>query len=91
MATARKANVIADQTILARLPKAAFKVVSWDNSHSPATQNAVQALSRANGWCEERIFDAAHGRRYVLFIYPMPAPGMRSSARNNCYDTLAAS
>lgn len=91
MTTARRAHVIADQTIMAQLPAAAFKVKSWDSAHSPATQNAVSALCRANGWVDERVFDAAHGRRYVLFVYPMNVTTPTNHARRNCFDTLCAS
>lgn len=91
MPTARNAHVIADQTILATLPAAAFKVRSWDNAHSPATQKTVTELCQARGWVDERVFDAAHGRRYVLFIYPAASLTSGGHARRNCFETLAAS
>jgi hypothetical protein len=54
--------------LIEKLPAAAFRVKSWDNTHSPKTQaEAYRALGgdvRA-----ESIFDARHGRRYMLFVY----------------------
>lgn len=51
------------------LPVTAFKVTSWDNSHSLKTQMRVWELLHAVGAQPESIFDAAHGHRYMLFVY----------------------
>ena len=91
MTYARKANVVADAAILDALPKVAFKIRSWDNNHARKSQDQVFAFCRLNiskgenglaplTW--EAVFDAAHGRRYMLFIY------RDAAGRKACWDCL---
>lgn len=65
---AEKGLVTGPKDLLDKMPAASFRVKSWDNTHSPKTQKAAfEALGgdvRA-----ESIFDARHGRRYMLFVY----------------------
>lgn len=72
LAISRRGNIVANNSVLetvsAHCPLA-FKVKSFDNSHSPKTQRALCEVMRGYGFTCESIFDAAHGRRYMLFIY----------------------
>ena len=61
--------VIGPSDILESLPKASRKVASWQDRVSPATARATYAAIKASGAYAESIFDAAHGRRYCLFVY----------------------
>jgi len=45
------------------------KVKSVDNTTAPTTQKAIQAAARGASLVIEPIFDAAHGRRYLGFVY----------------------
>lgn len=61
--------IVGPSDILATLPANAFKVTSWQNDRSPKTQDATYAILRAANVRGESKFDAAHGRRYMLFVY----------------------
>ena len=65
----RRGLITGPAALLDILPVAAFKVTSWDNSHSPKTQQRVWDRCHAVGARAESIFDAAHGHRYMLFVY----------------------
>ena len=61
----------------------AYKVKDWANGKQPMTSaQACSALIRA-GFHLETVFDAAHGRRYVLFAYCTP------QGRVGCWDCYA--
>lgn len=62
--------------------KKAYKVTSWQNDKSPKTQASFFALMRAHGLAAESVFDAAHGRRYLLFVYAT------REGRKECWDVL---
>ena len=51
------------------LPKGAFKVSSWQNGKSPKAQTETYNVLAKVGAYAESIFDARHGRRYMLFVY----------------------
>jgi hypothetical protein len=76
--------IVGNWQVLADLPKAAFKVISWDNSRSPKTRQATFDALRAEGLIGESVFDAAHGRRYILFVYADAA------GRAACWDFLTS-
>lgn len=61
--------VTGPSTILDKLPASAFKVASWQNGRSPKAQAATGAVVKGLCAAAESIFDAAHGRRYMLFVY----------------------
>lgn len=84
MTTTTRGLVVADSTILDRLPKSAFKVRSFDNSHSPAAQNELHAYCKANGLVVESV---PHGRikggnRYVALVYHSSEFGWEYGRRN---------
>ena len=72
--------VIGPYDLLESLPKVAFKVSSWQDRKSPQSQLATYAALKSAGAYAESIFDAAHGRRYVLFVY------RDKSERVACFD-----
>lgn len=45
------------------------KVQSVDNSTAPNTQDAIRSAARGASLVIESVFDAAHGRRYLGFVY----------------------
>jgi len=84
MTTTTRGLVVADSTILDRLPKAAFRVRSFDNTHSPAAQAELLAYCKANGLIVEFV---AHGRiggkrRHVALVYPSTEHGWKYGRRN---------
>jgi hypothetical protein len=82
MSITRVGNILALPEVLATLPSNALRVKSWDNTHSPITQQVVANTLRANGLTFERVFDASHGRRYLLFVYES------MEQRRQCFDLL---
>jgi hypothetical protein len=61
--------VTGPKEVLDKLPKRAFKIASWDDTRAPATQDATRDAVRALGGFIHSLFDAAHGRRYRIFVY----------------------
>jgi hypothetical protein len=92
----RRANMIGQEHILDLIETyvpSSMKVRSFDNKHSPITQQSIETLARHEGWQTERVYDAAHGRRYILFVFPGDANyvGIRPNPhRTACYDFLCA-
>lgn len=92
----RRANMVGQDDILALIETyvpASVRVVSFDNKHSPVAQQSIETLARHKGWQTERVFDAAHGRRYLLFVYPSDTEhvGLRPNPhRTACFDFLCA-
>lgn len=82
MTTIIRNAVIADRIIVEAMPRAAFKVASWDNRHSPATQKAVEEWCAAHNLITERSYRSAG--RYWLFIYHNTETGRRTG-RLNCF------
>lgn len=66
--------------LLNLLPKAAFKVTSWQHGKSPKAQDATWKALQDAGAYGESIFDARHGRRYMLFVYAS------KEQRKKCWD-----
>lgn len=89
MTTTTRGFVVADRTILDRLPSSAFKVLSFDNSHSPAARRELADYCKANSLLIESV---PHGRlkerhRYVALVYHNSETGWKTG-RTNCYATL---
>lgn len=63
-----KGLVTGPQDLLDKMPAASFRIASWDNHHSPKTQKLAYAALGGDVRAES-IFDARHGRRYMLFVY----------------------
>lgn len=61
----------------------AYKVTSWQNDRSPKTQDKFWSWIKSQNLCAESVFDAAHGRRYILFIYQGNGDGRRA-----CWDCI---
>lgn len=59
----QRGAVVAERSMLDLLPKAAFKVKSWQGGRAMATFAKVRAICEAHGFGWECQFDAAHGRR----------------------------
>jgi hypothetical protein len=74
--------VIAPKEVFEWLPKRALKVKDWGNNKSPATWHDTNAVAHQKGYMLELIFDAAHGRRYMLFIYKA------KEGRKACWDFI---
>jgi len=92
----RRANMVGQSHILDLIETyvpASKRVVSFDDKHSPVTQQYIETLARHKGWQTERVFDAAHGRRYLLFVYPRDTEygGLRPNPhRTACFDFLTS-
>lgn len=68
--------------LLDKLPKAAFKVASWQNGVAVKSRDATYtAIDQCKAYGES-VFDAAHGRRYMLFVYA------DKSQRKACWDHI---
>lgn len=93
---ARLANMVGQNEILVFVETyvpASVRVVSFDNTHSPITQQSIETLARHKGWQTERVFDAAHGRRYLLLVYPSDTPYVNikpNPHRVACWDFLTS-
>jgi hypothetical protein len=61
--------VTGPKEVLDKLPKRAFRVASWDDRRAPATQEATTKAVRAIEAFAASVFDASHGKRYMLFVY----------------------
>jgi hypothetical protein len=85
MTTTRKGQIVTDEgfhKMLADKLPSAYRLASYDNTHSPATQIKLAAMALDNGYMLESVFDAAHGKRYLCFAYRDPA------GRKACWDVL---
>lgn len=69
MGFVKRGAVVATPQILALLPAGAFRIQSWDNKRSAVKERTFGYLRYAPVSWETR-FDAAHGFRYVLVIWP---------------------
>jgi len=72
---------------------ASVRVVSFDNKHSPVARQYIETPARHKGRQTERVFDAAHGRRYLPFVYPGDTEhvGLRPNPhRTACWDFLTS-
>lgn len=81
----RKGNIVASEEVHALIERdcpRAYLVTSFDNAHSPMTQRKLGLAMRRQGYVLESVFDAAHGRRYLCFIYASRAE------RSMCWDVL---
>ena len=65
------ANEAAHNLIAARA-KRAYRITSFSNGRSPKTWSELRAVLAAAGYSTEAVFDAAHGFRYLLFVYASP-------------------
>jgi hypothetical protein len=78
--TYQQCGVVCSPEIWAALPKkmqaAARRVTNWGGNSSPKTKDALMRAVNELGLCYETTFDAAHGRRYRLFVYPAHSPQM---------------
>lgn len=45
------------------------RIASWENGKSPKASDSIKAAARGAGLCLEPVFDAAHGFRYLCFVY----------------------
>ncbi len=66
---AKRGLITGPHELLNILPEGAFKVTSWQHGKSPKTQDATWKAIKDAGAYAESIFDASHGRRYMLFVY----------------------
>jgi hypothetical protein len=87
VAVSRCGNIVANNsaldTVSAHCPLA-FRIKSFDNAHSQKTQRALSDVMRGYGFTCESVFDAAHGRRYMLFVYA------NREERKACFDFIRA-
>jgi hypothetical protein len=60
----------------------AYRIKSFSNGKSPKTWAALRTMLDAKRLASESIFDAAHGKRYILFVYKDAAE------RKACWDHL---
>ena len=67
---------------LAKLAPAATlrRIKSWQSGISPATSKAILGAACAERLATEAVFDAAHGRRYLCFVYSVDG-GMTANRR----------
>lgn len=90
----RIGNIITSPEIAKTLPKRLVAMKSWDNS---AFRSATWSSLDKTGLYWESVFDAAHGRRYVLFLFksagysPLTGEHIASNRalRNECFDALS--
>ena len=61
--------VVGPLDIVGALPIAVRRVNSWDSYTAPKSQKAVLDFLNTKNAMWESIFDASHGRRYMLFVY----------------------
>lgn len=52
------------------MQKAIASISDWRDGRKPATQNRVRSEIARAGFQTETRYDAAHGRRYKLCVYP---------------------
>lgn len=50
--------------------KAIASIFDWADGRKPATQKRLRDIFAARGLTAEARYDAAHGRRYKLCVYP---------------------
>ena len=60
----------------------AYEVASFSGSRSARTWAKLAPALQSGGYVGESVFDAAHGSRYMLFVYKTP------EERAACYATL---
>jgi hypothetical protein len=65
----RRGNVLAPKEAFDWLPKEAERVASWANGKSQKTWALTREAVMQHGCAAESVFDAAHGFRYMLFVY----------------------
>lgn len=85
MGVCQKGIVVASDEhhdLLCEYAAGAYKLRSFDNGLSPAVWRAMRALTAERGVRFESVFDAAHGRRYLMFLYADAA------GRRACWDFL---
>ena len=85
MAHSQRGLVVAPQAahdFLSAHAHQVYRVTSFDNHHSPKTQRKACDMLHAKGYKMESVFDAAHGRRYMCFVYSTP------EERKACWDFL---
>jgi hypothetical protein len=75
------ASKAAHDMIAARI-KRAYRITSFSNGRSPKVWSELRAVLAAAGYSTEAVFDAAHGFRYLLFVYASP------DERRACWDAL---
>lgn len=73
MAIIRVGNVVADKSVFGKLPTRATKVSSWDSASSPITYAETYRVIEELGLIGQRLFDAAHGFRFILLVYETAA------------------
>jgi len=81
----RIANVVASSEaheIIRRDAACAYAVADFGNGRSPGCWDKLRSALRPQGYSLEAVFDAAHGRRYMLFVYRDQAD------RSLCWDVL---
>ena len=76
----QKGLIIGPQDVLDILPSRAFKIADFGSNKSPKTFSVMKDKLREKGADAELIFDAAHGKRYILFIY------RNGLERNRCWN-----
>lgn len=57
--------------------KAIASISDWADGRKPATQRRLREIFAARGLSAESRYDAAHGRRYKLCIFPHGNPAAR--------------
>lgn len=85
MSITQRGLVVGPTSLLNKLPASAFKVASWQNGRSPKAQAATGAVVKGLCAAAESVFDAAHGRRYMLFVFTT------REQRKACWDFLTNS
>ena len=57
--------------------KAIASIADWADGRKPATQAGLRSLFASAGLIAETRYDAAHGRRYKLCVFPRGNPAAR--------------
>lgn len=74
--------------ISAHCPEA-YRIRSFENKRSPKTQAKLRAVLLMREYLFESVFDAQHGKRYLLFVYPRRAtPQGTAAGRQECWHFL---
>lgn len=85
MTTNQRGLIVANETahvIISAHAHKAYSVTSWQNGKSPKTQDTLYSALKARNLYAESVFDAAHGFRYLLFVYA------DREGRKACFDFL---
>lgn len=81
------ASDAAHNEIQARTPSA-YRIPNFADGVMPKTRGALSEALTDAGYAWEVVFDAAHGRRYVLFVYKADEKTAWAE-RTACWDCYA--